>query len=95
MFLVAEGLRVTEAGRTQMLAELALTGLTDQIASLANRYGLEAAELAWQETPEPEGRNNSRFAAYRLIVPGADGLPSWGRCGSCCLAGEESTSVPS
>jgi len=76
MFLVAEGLRVTEAGRAQMLAELASTGLTSQIASLANRYGLKSADLAWQETPEPEGHNNSRFAAYQLIVPGADGRPA-------------------
>ena len=33
MPLVAEALRVTEAGRAQMLAELPSTGLTDLIAS--------------------------------------------------------------
>ena len=76
MFLVAEGLRVTEAGRSQMLAELASTGLTGQIASLANRYDLGSADLTWQEAPEPEGYNNSRFAAYQLIVPGAGGRPA-------------------
>lgn len=59
-----------------MLAELASTGLTGQIASLANRYGLETADLTWQETPELEGHNNSRFAAYQLIVPGTDGRPA-------------------
>jgi len=72
-YLVAEGLRVTEAGRDQMLAELASTGLTAQIASLANRYSLTSTDLTWQETPYPEGYNTARFAAYQLIIPGGDG----------------------
>jgi hypothetical protein len=76
MLLVAEDLRVTEVGRSQMLAELPSTGLTDLIASLAKRYNLELTDLTWQETPEPEGYNNSRFAAYQLIVPGAGGRPA-------------------
>ncbi len=76
MLMVAEGLRVTEPGRAQMLAELTSTGLTDLLAGLAHRYGLEPAHLTWQETPEPEGHNNSRFAAYQLIVPGTDGRPA-------------------
>ena len=76
MLLVAESLRVSEAGRPQMLSVLPSTGLTDLIASLAKRYGLESAELTWQETPEPEGHNNSRMAAYQLIVPGAGGRPA-------------------
>jgi hypothetical protein len=76
MLLVAEDLCVTEAGRDQMLAELPSTGLTDLIASMAKRYGLSAVELTWRETPEPEGFNNTRFAAYQLIVPGADGRPA-------------------
>ena len=76
MLLVAEDMRVTEAGRTRMLAELASTGLSDLIASLATRYGLASADLAWQETPELEGRNNSQTAAYQLIVPGAEGRPA-------------------
>jgi hypothetical protein len=59
-----------------MLAELPSTGLTDLIASMAKRYGLGAVDLTWQETPEPEGFNNSRFAAYQLIVPDADGRPA-------------------
>jgi hypothetical protein len=65
MFLAAENLRVAEAGREQMLAELASTDLTDQIASLASSYGLKAADLAWQETLESEGpQHNRRFATY-------------------------------
>jgi hypothetical protein len=76
MLMVAEGLRVTEPGRAQMLAELTSTGLTDLIASLANRYDLPSADLTWQETPEPEGFNNNRFAAYQLVVPGADDRPA-------------------
>lgn len=59
MFLVAEGLRVTEAGRVQMLAELATTDLTGQITSLAKRYGLGSADLAWKETPELEGHTTA------------------------------------
>jgi hypothetical protein len=76
MLLAAEGLRITEAGRSQMLAELASTGLTEVIAGLANRYDLKSADVAWQETPEPEGLNNNRFAAYQLIIPSADGRPA-------------------
>jgi hypothetical protein len=76
MLLVAEDLRITEAGRDQLLAALPSTGLTDLIASLAKRYGLASADLAWQETPEPEGFNSTRFAAYQLIVPGRDGRPA-------------------
>lgn len=76
MLLVAEGLRITEVGRMRMLSELASTGLTDLMAALAKRYGLEAAGLGWQETPEPEGINNNRFAAYQLVVTGADGRPA-------------------
>lgn len=74
--LVAEGLRVTDAGRSRMLGELSSTGLTDLIASLAKRYDLKPTALTWQETPEPEGNNNSRFAAYRLDVPGVSGHPA-------------------
>jgi hypothetical protein len=76
MLLVAEDLRVTETGRSQMLAALAATGLTDVVAGIARRYGLPSAGLIWRETPEPEGRNNSRSAAYQLIVPGCDGRPA-------------------
>ncbi len=76
MLLVAGDLRVTEAGRSQMLAALPSAGLTNLIANLAKRYNLQTTELSWQETPEPEGHNNSRFAAYQLIVPGVDGRPA-------------------
>jgi hypothetical protein len=51
LLMAAEGLRVTEAGRAQMLAELASTGLAELVASLAKRYGLEVADLSWQKTP--------------------------------------------
>jgi hypothetical protein len=76
MQLVAEDLAITGSGRQQMLAELPSTGLTDLIADLAERYGVEPTELTWQETPEGEGHNNSRFAAYQLIVPGSGGRPA-------------------
>ena len=76
MLLVADDLRITEAGRDRLLAALPSTGLTALIASLAKRYGLASAGLAWQETPEPGGFNNNRFAAYQLIVSGHDGRPA-------------------
>jgi len=74
--LVAAGLRVTEAGRASMLATLRPTGLTGLMAALATRYGLEPADITWQETLEPEGRNTSRVATYELVVPGAEGRPA-------------------
>jgi hypothetical protein len=46
MLLVAEDLRITEAGRDRLLAALPSTGLTRLIASLAKRYGLAPAGLA-------------------------------------------------
>ena len=76
MFTAAEDLRITEVGRTSMLAELSSTGLTDLVAILAKRYSLNVPDHGWQETPEPEGFNNNRFAAYQLIVPAADGRPA-------------------
>jgi hypothetical protein len=45
MLLVAEGLRVTEAGRSQMLAALASTGITRVIADLADR-GVDVSAIA-------------------------------------------------
>jgi hypothetical protein len=39
--VVAEGLRISDAGRSRMLGELAVTGLTDLVADVAKRYGLE------------------------------------------------------
>jgi hypothetical protein len=76
MQLVAESLRITEGGRSRMLSEIASTGLTDLVAGLAKRHGLAAGDLDWLETPELEGHNNNRFAAYQLIVPGAGNRPA-------------------
>jgi hypothetical protein len=59
-----------------MLAELPSTGLADVMASLARRHDLESADLTWQETLEPEGTNNSRIAAYQLMVPGVGAHPT-------------------
>lgn len=76
MLMVAEDQRVTEPGRTRMLNELPSTGLTNLVAGLGKRYGLKPPELTWQETPEPEGHNNSRFATYQLSIPTVDGRPA-------------------
>jgi hypothetical protein len=76
MLLETEGLRVSEPGREQMLAGLSSTGLSELIAALASRYGLQSTDLVWQETPDPAGINNNRFAAYQVIVPAGDGRPA-------------------
>ncbi|MGH3276233.1 MAG: hypothetical protein ACRDNZ_18140, partial [Streptosporangiaceae bacterium] len=93
MPLIAEKLRVTGAGRSQMLAELPATGLTGLIAALAKRYRLRPANLTWQETPEPAGINNSRLAAYQLLVPGANGNPALLGSLSFMLPGGRATDV--
>src|SRR5215469_8168553 len=74
--LAADGLRVTGAGRNKMLAELPSDRLARVVAVLAERYSLGARSLNWQETPEPEGHNNGRFATYQMVVPGAAGHPA-------------------
>jgi hypothetical protein len=43
--LVAEGLRITEVGRTRMLGELASSGLTDLVAALDNNNRFAAYQL--------------------------------------------------
>jgi hypothetical protein len=93
MPLVAEALRITEAGRSQMLAELPTTGLTDLIAALARRYNLESTDLTWQETPEPEGYNNSRMATYQLSVLSASGRTALLGSLSFMLPGGQATDV--
>jgi hypothetical protein len=71
--LLAEGARITGAGRSRMLAALPATGLADVMACLAVRYGLEPGRLSWQETPEPVGYNDTLRATYQHTVTGPDG----------------------
>jgi len=71
--VVAEGPRITGAGRSRMLAALPATGLSSTITRLAARYGLEPGELSWQETPEPVGYNDTLRATYQSAVAGPDG----------------------
>ncbi|GAA0934445.1 hypothetical protein [Virgisporangium aurantiacum] len=73
--LVADGLRVTESGRDRMLKALARTGVTGLVNRLAMRYGLDPT-ASWQETEEPEGHNDSRFAAYQMSIAGDAGRPA-------------------
>jgi hypothetical protein len=74
--LVADGLRISEPGRDRMLTGLAGTGITDVIGRLAKRYGLDPETGGWREVGEPEGYNDSRFAAYQLLVAGDGGRPA-------------------
>jgi len=72
--LVADGLRITSASRASMLAASAHTGIAAIVRSLAKRYAIDPlADVAWRETEEPDGHNDSRFAAYQLPVAGVDG----------------------
>jgi hypothetical protein len=73
MPLVSDGLRITVAGRERMLAALARSGLTSLVRALAERYGLDAGGVPWEETPEPDGHNNSRFTAHQIVASGPDG----------------------
>jgi hypothetical protein len=59
-----------------MLETLQHNGLLTMMTRLATRYGLEPATLAWGETPEPDGRNNPRSAAYQASAAGSDGRPA-------------------
>jgi hypothetical protein len=93
MPLIVQASRVTEAGRASMLAELPPTGLTGLVSALATRYKLESAGITWQETAEPEGTNNSRMAAYKLVVPNADGRPALLGSLSFMLPGGRDTEV--
>lgn len=78
--LFADGLRITEPGRDRMLTALAGTGITDLIGRLAKRYGLDPETGGWRETEEPDGYNDSRVAAYQIVVAGDGGRPAI-RCG--------------
>lgn len=60
----------------RLVAALRTAGLNKLLEALAARYGLKAGMLEWEETPEPNGHNNSRFAAYQLPVAAADGRPA-------------------
>ena len=71
--ILATDPRITETGRSRMLAALPATGLSCVIASLASRYGLKPGELDWQETPEPTGYNDTLRAAYQNTIAGTDG----------------------
>jgi hypothetical protein len=73
--LIADDLRITEPGRARMLTAIGETTATDLLGSLAKRFGLGPA-VSWQETDEPEGRNDRRAAAYRADVPGDAGRPA-------------------
>lgn len=70
---VVTGLRVTTAGRARMLEALGDNGLLPIMTRLAARFGLGPGIMTWTETPEPAGRNNSRWASYQVCVTGPDG----------------------
>ena len=79
-------LRVTGAGREQMLAALRPASFNDVLLMAARRRGVKADALEWDETPDPEGHNNTRFATYQSIIRGSGQRPAFtGNLWLCCL----------
>jgi len=74
--VAGDGMRVTQTGRARMLTALRSDGINDVLRGLVKRYGLNADALRWAETPDGVGHNNSRFACYQALVPGAEGRPA-------------------
>jgi hypothetical protein len=60
----ADDLRITTLGRERMLEALDHSSLTEVATRLAERYAVDNAAASWQETAEPTGYNDSRFATY-------------------------------
>jgi hypothetical protein len=69
-------MRVTASGRRRMLEALHQSSLNDVILAAARRRGLPADAVAWEETPDPAGHNNTRFATYQAVIPAASDLPA-------------------
>jgi hypothetical protein len=78
--LFAEEWRITGAGRARMLTAVERSGLAAALFRLAGRYSLAGHDISWHEIDEPDGLNNSRFAAYQVVVNGADGHPALAIC---------------
>jgi hypothetical protein len=69
-------LRVTGAGRERMLAALRSAPFNDVLLTAARRRGLKAGALEWDETPDPGGHNNTRFATYQSVIRTPDQRPA-------------------
>ena len=69
-------LRVTGSGRERMLAALRSAPFNDVLLEAARRRGLKADALKWDETPDPDGHNNTRFATYQSIIRTSDQRPA-------------------
>jgi hypothetical protein len=78
--LAVEDWGITDRGRVKMLTALQQTEMGEVCRRLADRYGLDAARVDWQEIDEPDGHNNSRFSAYHLTAVGVDGRPAVSIC---------------
>ena len=70
-------LRVTGAGRVRMLAALRSASFNDVLLEAARHRGLEADALEWDETPDPTGHNNARFATYQSTIRASDQRPAF------------------
>lgn len=68
--VAAEGLRITGAGHARLEAALRQATFNEVLLTLAARFGLKGGMLEWEETPEPAGHNNSRFASYQACITG-------------------------
>lgn len=70
-------LRVTGAGRERMLDALRSAPFNDVLLNAARRRGLKADALEWDETPDPDGHNNTRFATYQSVIRAPDQRPAF------------------
>ncbi|TQM85490.1 hypothetical protein FHX81_7976 [Saccharothrix saharensis] len=78
--LSADEWRITGAGRGRMLSAVERSGLMPVLCRAAARRGLDHGDLLWTEIGEPDGLNNSRFAAYEVVVPGSNDRPAVAIC---------------
>lgn len=66
--------------RARMLAAVDATGIAAVVHALADRYSLQIPAGSWQEIDEPDGKNNSRFAAYQIAANNVDGRTALALC---------------
>ncbi|MFC9250001.1 HNH endonuclease signature motif containing protein [Amycolatopsis thailandensis] len=64
--------RISSVGRALLLDAVETAGITTAFHALADRYSLEVPPGSWQEIGEPDGVNNSRFAAYQITARDAE-----------------------
>ncbi|MCS7481548.1 hypothetical protein ACFFQW_25335 [Umezawaea endophytica] len=81
-----DDLRITADGRVRLVAALDLSSATEFGKRLAERWGLAAEDVTWQEVNGPHDHNNTRFSAHQLAFVGEDDRPALALVVHSCLA---------